>query len=539
MSCVRRAILTILFFLFTLSASFGASSQLNIDMGGDYAYPPYEFLNSEGKASGFNVDLMKAIATELHAGFHVQLGLWTERVRALRSNSINVLPMFYTKDRDVNFDFSIPFAIVNHTLFIRKKAPKINSLAELSGRTVLVENGSFAHEYLSKNVRGAHLIPVSSESEALTVLSRGPYDVAIVGQEVGNALKEKLHLNNITSSGPPVLPIKYCFAVREGNKDLLDQLNDGIVKVQNNGQYDELYVKWFVNRGVPWSARTAQVVLWTTLAFILALLGVTAWNRMLRNQVQLKTLELSKALGERDQFISIASHELRTPLTPLRLQFQLVEQALSKIKKGDQSAVDQLFKYSHGMDTQLERFTRLVNNVMDMATIRSGQLLWLKREKTYAGDLLRSIVDRFRPQFESKKTPLELDIDANPLCSWDTLRIEQMVTNLLTNALKYAAGKPVRISVFTSGEQVIITVQDHGPGITPEKAAKIFEPFERGEKISASGLGLGLYIAKQIARSHNGTIRVRSELGSGTSFIVELPTHAKQEESSSRSRTAS
>jgi signal transduction histidine kinase len=114
-----------------------------------------------------------------------------------------------------------------------------------------------------------------------------------------------------------------------------------------------------------------------------------------------------------------------------------------------------------------------------------------------------------------------------------------MLTNLLTNALKYAAGNPVQVSVDTAGEQVVITVQDHGPGIAPEKAAKIFEPFERGEKISASGLGLGLYIAQQIARSHGGTIRVRSTLGSGTCFIVEIPTHVKHEETSPRSRAAS
>lgn len=539
MSCVRCPILTLLLFLFSSSASFAAPARADIDMGGDYAYPPYEFLNSEGKPDGFNVDLMRAITVALHADFHVELGMWTERVKALKDNSINVLPMFYTPERDVKFDFSIPFAIVNHSLFVRKNAPKFNSVMELSGRTVIVENGSFAHEYLSKNVRGARLILVASESEALTLLSRGTYDVAIVGQEVGNVLKDKLRLSNITSSGPPVLPIKYCFAVREGNKDLVDLLNDGIMKVQNNGQYDELYVKWFVNRSAPWSGRALQIIVWATLAFLLALLGVALWNRMLRNQVQLKTIELSKALGERDQFISIASHELRTPLTPLRLQFQLVEQALSKIKSGDPSAVDKLFKYSHGMDAQLERFTRLVNNVMDMATIRSGQLLWLKREKTYAGDLLKSVVDRFRPQFESKKTPLELEIDSNPACSWDTLRIEQMLTNLLTNALKYAAGNPVQVSVDAAGEQVVITVQDHGPGIAPEKVSKIFEPFERGEKISASGLGLGLYIAKQIARSHSGTIRVRSNLGSGTCFIVEIPTHAKHEETSPHSRAAS
>lgn len=536
---LRNVLITILIFFSPIGECFAATARTHILMGGDYSYPPYEFLDSKGKPNGFNVDLMRAIAKSLNADLTVQLGLWNERIRALSEQRINALPMFYTPERDKQFDFTVPFAIVNHSFFVRKNTEKISSLTELSGRTVIVEAGSFAHEYLSKHFPHARLVLAASESEALTLLSRGPYDVAIVGQEVGNNLKEKLHLSNVTSSGPPIFPMKYCFAVHKGNKALLDLLNNGIMKAQNDGRYDELYVKWFVTPASPWSNRILQIAILSMLALALILLGVAFWNRMLSNQVRLKTLELRRALGERDQFISIASHELRTPLTPLRLQVQLVEQALSKIKGGDPSAVDQLFKYSLGMDKQLERLTRLVNNVMDMATIRSGQLLWLKPEKTHAGALLETVVERFRPQFESTKTPLELNIRSNPECSWDTLRIEQMLTNVLTNALKYASGKPVRVTLFNIDSRVVIRIRDHGPGITQEKALKIFEPFERGEKISASGLGLGLYIAKQIAVSHDGTIRVESQPGQGTSFILEIPTRTIHAQTPPRSQAAS
>jgi signal transduction histidine kinase len=316
--------------------------------------------------------------------------------------------------------------------------------------------------------------------------------------------------------------MKYCFAVANGNKDLLDQLNTGLMKVQTSGKYDEIYAKWFLRSANPINPKSALIAAFC----IIALLGITflviAWNRALQSQVRLKTKELSQTLEERDRFISIASHELRTPLTPLRLQFQLFEKALERLKSGNKSGLDQLLKYSKGMENQLERFTRLVNNVMDVATIRSGQLLWLKREKCRAGDVVRGTCERFRIDFENSKTPLNVHIADNPECLWDVSRMEQVFANFLTNTLKYAKGKPVEIEVKERDKCVLIEIIDHGPGMNSQVKSKIFEPFARGVASSAAGLGLGLFIAKQIVLSHGGTIYVESALGKGTKFTIEL-----------------
>ncbi|MFL5814547.1 MAG: transporter substrate-binding domain-containing protein [Bdellovibrionia bacterium] len=507
-------------------------------MGGDYAYPPYEFIDSHGRPSGFNVELMHAIAQNLDATVHVRLGLWSERIHALQTRDVDVLTMFYSPVRDRIYDFSVPFAIVNHSFFVRKDAPVISSLSELKGHTIIVESKSFAHEYLAENAPDTRLVLVSSESEALQLLSKSHYDAAIVSQAVGTYLRDKLGLSNILNSGSPILPIKYCFAVRSGNHVLLNQLNAGLMSVQSSGKYDELYAKWFVRPSNPFAQRSVQIALIVT-AFLLCVLFLSiAWNRALSSQVQLKTRELSQTLGERDRFISIASHELRTPLTPLRLQFQLFQQGLERLKKGDASSVDLLLRYSQGMEKQLERFTRLVNNVMDVATIRAGQLLWLKREKCHAGDVVRAVTERFRIEFERAKTPLHVSIDANPECIWDVSRVEQVLTNLLNNALKYAKGKPIEIHIKERERNVEITIIDHGPGMTPKTRAKIFEPFERGAALSAAGLGLGLFIAKQIVLSHGGTILVDSSPGMGSQFTVIIPKDLEKQARPSVARSA-
>jgi polar amino acid transport system substrate-binding protein len=538
MSAFRR----LFFITLAVIAAWGelpaASARTEFVMGGDYAYPPYEFIDSHGKPSGFDVDLMRDIAKSFDAAVDVQLGLWNERIAALQSGKIDVISMFYTPERDRIFDFSVPFAIVNHSFFVRKNASTINSFEELKERTVIVEAKSFAHEYLARNRPEIHLVLASSESEALQLLSRSHYDAAIVNQAVGSYLKEKLSLSNIMSSGPPILPIKYCFAVRRENKDLLTHINAGLMSVQSSGKYDELYAKWFVRPMNPFTQRPVQIALIVSAILLAIIFLIIVWNRTLSSQVHLKTRELSQTLGERDRFISIASHELRTPLTPLRLQFQLFEQALERVKNGDASSIDLLLKYSHGMDKQLERFTRLVNNVMDVATIRAGQLLWLKREKCHAGDVVRAVIERFRIEFENAKTPLHVSIEANPECIWDVSRVEQLLTNLLNNALKYARGKPIEITVTEHEGQIEIRIIDHGPGMTPKTREKIFEPFERGTSVSAAGLGLGLFIAKQIVLSHGGTIEADSALGKGTEFTVKIPKKVDEAPRSTEARSA-
>jgi signal transduction histidine kinase len=172
---------------------------------------------------------------------------------------------------------------------------------------------------------------------------------------------------------------------------------------------------------------------------------------------------------------------------------------------------------------QVDRLARLVEDMLDISRIAHGKLRF-DFETVDLGALVRDVVDRFHDQLSASSANVTLNIDEGVSGQWDRYRIEQVFINLITNSMKYGAGNPISVSVRNDGERAIIQVIDQGVGIAKESLARIFERFERaisGESIT--GLGLGLYISKQIVNAHHGEISVESELGKGSTFTVVLP----------------
>jgi signal transduction histidine kinase/HAMP domain-containing protein len=234
-----------------------------------------------------------------------------------------------------------------------------------------------------------------------------------------------------------------------------------------------------------------------------------------------------KAIHVRDEFLSIASHELKTPLTSLGLQLELMRQ---KIDVGHQSAppIDKIARVFDIAGRQVERLSRLVEDLLDVSRIEVGKLSF-HFERVDLAELVRGVVGRFAEQLSKAGSALALEIEGEVLGPFDQIRVEQVVDNLLSNAVKYASGQPVTVSLARRGALARLVVQDGGPGIPPAERTRIFERFERGDASAtrASGLGLGLFIAKEIVRGHGGSIRLESPEGSGARFVVELPVAAE------------
>ena len=232
---------------------------------------------------------------------------------------------------------------------------------------------------------------------------------------------------------------------------------------------------------------------------------------------------LKQAIAARDEFLSIASHELKTPLTSLRLQSQLHARL---IKRDDPRAYssDRVNDLVVQMDKQVFRLNRLVDDMLDVARIRSGQLNILKEEFKLL-DLLEEVLKRLKGQFhESGYEVPVVQVHGDTQGSWDRMRIEQVITNLLTNAIRYGNKQPISINIDRKGNLVELIIKDQGIGISKKEIEKIFGRFERAINANeVSGLGLGLFIVKQIVLAHNGTIAVESEEGVGSSFILKLP----------------
>jgi PAS domain S-box-containing protein len=228
------------------------------------------------------------------------------------------------------------------------------------------------------------------------------------------------------------------------------------------------------------------------------------------------------AVRARDEFLSIASHELRTPLSSLTLQLDMLVRPPQGALAPPLSP-DQVKEKLAVASRQVERLSRLITQLMDLSRIRAGHLT-LEPEPVDLSALVRDVAARFADEAEATQSPLAVSADSPAAGQWDRLRMEQVATNLLTNALKFGSGKPIEVSVTEAGPVVRLCVRDHGIGIAPEENDRIFQRFERGAAARAfGGMGLGLYIVRQIVEAHGGTIRVESQPRAGSTFTVELP----------------
>lgn len=234
-------------------------------------------------------------------------------------------------------------------------------------------------------------------------------------------------------------------------------------------------------------------------------------------------MDAEKAVSMRDEFISVASHELRTPLTTLSMRTQQLLNDKNILSETNASS-EAVSRALHISQRQIDRLTKLVDNLLDITQISAGQLR-LEREEFDLAELVRSLVDRYALQFETAQCRVTTHAATAVVGFWDRYRIEQVIINLFTNAIKYAAGKDVQISVSQQGHIATLEVKDTGMGIKQEDQSRIFKRFERAASPALiSGIGLGLYIVRQIIDVHQGNINVVSEYGHGATFTVTLPT---------------
>ncbi|MFN7135057.1 MAG: sensor histidine kinase [Myxococcales bacterium] len=176
------------------------------------------------------------------------------------------------------------------------------------------------------------------------------------------------------------------------------------------------------------------------------------------------------------------------------------------------------------LQRQTRRLSELVNDLLDVSRIGSGRFT-LELDEVDLCELVREVTARFDAEAARAGTSLELHVDCEAAVGqWDRMRLEQVISNLLSNALKYGPGTPIHIGVQREGRLARLVVRDEGIGIAPEALHRIFEKFERGvSDRHYGGLGLGLYVTRQIVEALGGTVRAASELGQGATFTVELP----------------
>ncbi|MBI4774249.1 MAG: transporter substrate-binding domain-containing protein [Deltaproteobacteria bacterium] len=269
---------------------------------GDDSYPPYEFLDDDGQPVGFNIDVIRSIAIAMGVELKLRLGPWKEVRGDLEAGNIDALSgMYYSKERDRLVDFSQPHIVVTYAVFIPRGSP-IRSIDDIQERRVVVQEGDIGDDYLTTKKLGTRIIRVENPASALRLLSAGEADCALLPRLMGLYLITRHGFTNVEAVGSPVLERKYCFAVRQGAAGLLTVLNEGLKIIQETGQYDRIYSKWFGVYEKRSSFRNLMRYAFWIVSPLLILLGLAlAWTRSLKRTVAGKTAELTHELAKRER----------------------------------------------------------------------------------------------------------------------------------------------------------------------------------------------------------------------------------------------
>ena len=250
--------------------------------------------------------------------------------------------------------------------------------------------------------------------------------------------------------------------------------------------------------------------------------GVSVEDLIKRNQeLTDEVARLAEAVAARDAFIAVAAHELRNPMTPIVARVDMLRRAIGKasIEKIDQS-LEQI-------QWLIARFLKRATTILDVSRMTSKKFT-VSQVEVDVCEAAASVVENFRPLVDHSRSTLALELPNRPVAILgDRLALEQILDNLVSNAIKYGAGKPIVVSVLDDTERghARIAVRDEGPGISAENQARIFERFERAVKPGdrAGGFGVGLWIVQQLCEAMGGAIEVTSSPGEGSAFSITLP----------------
>jgi len=231
---------------------------------------------------------------------------------------------------------------------------------------------------------------------------------------------------------------------------------------------------------------------------------------------------LEQAISARDEFLSIASHELKTPVTTLRLQVQ----SLLRTATRDPRAIlaeRQIMNRLESIERSAEQLTTLIDRLLDITRVTTGRL-HLTREPLDLVAIVRRVIDGMEATLRDAGCEVSVASPEHVVGEWDDDRIETIITNLLANAVKYGARRPIEVQIDDGDDTVSMDVIDHGIGISQDDQARIFGRFERAvPERHYGGFGVGLWLSQQIVEAHGGTIAVHSTPGEGSTFTVTLP----------------
>jgi len=528
------------------------STEQSVLIGGDYNYPPYEFLDDEGNPSGYNVELTRAIAEVMGMTVEFRFSDWASVRDALKNGRLDALQgMVSSDERKREFDFSPPHAIIHQSIFARRTHASEVSLAQLKNKEVVVQKNGIMHDYLIHNNVGAILFTVDTHADALRQLAAGKHDYALVANLPGLYLEKELGLSNIVPVGKPFQAQKYGYAVAKGNNALLAQFSEGLAILNNTGRHQEIYDKWLGSLqpiGSTWKKYGKMAAILAAI-LLLVLSATVVWNRMLSRQVNKRTADLriqQQQLIQADKMSSLGilvsgvAHEINNPTGLLLLNLPVIREAWLDCQEILEERYEQQGDFMLGglaystmrneipamitdMNDGALRIKRIVNDLKDFSRQDSVD----SREPFNLNDVLATAIRLAENSINSSTDNFCVTYSKTaPIVTGNAQRIEQVIINLILNACQSltARSNGIKMRTFSlpDNRNICLQIIDEGCGIEERNLTRLLDPFftTRREK---GGTGLGLSISSGIVKAHEGELLFESTPNSGTTVTLKLP----------------
>jgi signal transduction histidine kinase len=499
---------------------------------------PYSYLDANNKLTGFVVDLFDEVARV--GGLKIQrvTGTSADLNRRFFAGEFPVAQVYtYEPGHQGRTGFSAPYLTLKGAIFVRRDGARIESLADLAGRSVIVGRGSTGEAFLKRSGLPLTLVPVDTADASLAMLAEGRHDAAITSRLTGMAIVARSGYRNVLPTGPPIddLTVSLCFASHDD--DRLVQINEALAILYRTGDYERIYRRWFA-RYEPTSFTPEEVAQYAAaMFFVVAVAAVWAsWHqRRLSNRVAqqahaLVTMDAELAKSRRlravGEMVGGIAHEFNNLLTPIVLKVELLREERDN-------------------DPALQRELEVISGAADRAATLTRRLLTFGHKgdhepaHVHLAEVVAANVDLVLPTCDPR-IAFVVDIPPQlPALYQNPADLHQVVLNLLMNArdtlhdkLEHDGSAEARVVVSVrpvapangDGPPACqrLSVSDTGVGMPREVIERIFEPFFTTKEVGR-GTGLGLATVWHLLQACGGRIEVESAPGVGTTFQVEVP----------------
>jgi len=581
MGTLRRfQVLSMIVFAFFLGPGSiignAATGSPEVKVGSELEFPPYAFVDEQGRPAGFSVDLIKAVANAMGLSIRISTGPWHTVWSDLVAGRLDALPVVAKHpERTRLVGFSLPHTETYDAFFVRKGDDLIRNIEAARGKEIVVMRSDVAHHALLEHNFQKSLILVGAIPEGLALIASGKYDAFLCSKLIGTLEMKEHEIKGLTA-GPPIHDYKrvFSFAVKKGDVELLEKLNQGLLIIKTNGEYDRIYEKWLTadDPFLRWEKYLLPAGV-TVVAFVVI---AGTWGIMLQLLVRKRTHELAEmnvklnqARGELEERVEQRTLELTRSNKALQTEIterKRVEEDLARAKDLAEARTRELeialkelegFTYSVSHDlrapirhiigfsdlmrkkcwTALDEQGRQYFELISSASRKLGTLMDellefsrmgrapMKKSAVDLAALANEVVESFAGETAARR--IEWTIGSLPTVQGDASMLRLVLANLLSNAVKFTRKKEqalIEIGHREEEKKYVIYIKDNGAGFEMQYVDKLFGVFQRLHRESDfEGTGIGLANVARIIHRHCGQVQAEGAVGSGAVFSFTLP----------------